>query len=528
MVTYQQIKTTKPGDITFDPTYRSRWLKLTEAQQYRILEIIPGLLVWATFALAVFLSLVKPLWAIYFIIVFDLFWFVRILYLLLHMLVSWRRFRKNIKTDWYSKLKKEHPEYVDYLHLIFYPTAGEPLVVLDKSFNSIKESNYDTKKLLVVLAGEERDRENFLQIAENLKAKYQDYFYDILVTVHPAFVPGELQGKGANIHYAGRRAQEYIDKLKFDYDKIIVSSFDCDTLPHRQYFAYLTHTFINHPRPTRASYQPIAIYNNNIWESNFLIRTVMNSTTFWLLTDLARPERLFTFSSHSMSFTALQYVGFWQKEIVTEDSRIFLQCFCHYNGDYEVVPLYIPVYMDTVWTGKFWQAMRAQYKQMRRWAWGVENFPYQAWFYLKIKNLPVKKGLHYLWNQLEGVYSWATAPLLILVLGRLPLWLMDKDEKVNVIAQNAPIMLEWIMTAAMVGLVFSAILSTILMPPRPHQIPAWHWAIIPLQWVIFPLVMIIFGSIPAVDALTRLLLGNYLGFNVTPKSESHRAITGNE
>ncbi len=525
---YKPIKTTKPGDIKFDPNYRSKFLKLTEARQYRFLEILPGFLVWITFIVAIGLSFIKPLWAIYFIIVFDLFWLIRVGYLVIHMLVSWRRFRKNIKINWFKRLKEKYPNYKEYLHIVFYPTAGEPFEVLDESFKSIKESNYDTARIMIVLAGEERDKENFLKYAELLKNKYKKYFFNIFITIHPAFVPGELQGKGANIHYAGKKTKEYIDKIGYAYDKIIVSSFDCDTHPDKQYFAYLTYTFINHPRPTRASYQPLAIYNNNIWESNFLIRTVMNSTTFWLLTDLARPERLFTFSSHAMSFTALVYVNFWQKEIVTEDSRIFLQCFCHYNGDYEVVPLYVPVYMNTVWTGNFWQGIKAQYKQMRRWAWGVENFPYQAWFFLKIKNLPLKKGLHYLWNQLEGVYSWATAPLLILILGRLPLWVLDESQRVSVIAQNAPIVLETIMNIAMVGLLVSAILSTILMPPRPKNISAWHWMVIPIQWVLFPIVMIIFGSIPATDALTRLMIGNYLGFNVSPKSKKQVVITANE
>jgi len=525
---YKPIRTTKPGDIKFNPDYRSRFLKLTEARQYRLLEMLPGFLVWATFVLAISLSFIKPLWAVYFIIVFDLFWLIRVSYLLIHMLVSWRRFRQNVKVDWYGILKKKFPNYSDYLHIVFYPTAGEPLEVLDGSFKSIKESNYDTSRIMIVLAGEERDKKNFLSYAEFLRKKYKNDFFDIFVTVHPAFVPGELQGKGANIHYAGKKTKEYIDKLDIPYEKIIVSSFDCDTQPDKQYFAYLTYIYINHPRPTRASYQPLAIYNNNIWESHFIIRTVMNSTTFWLLTDLARPERLFTFSSHAMSFSALVHVDFWQKEIVTEDSRIFLQCFCHYNGDYEVVPLYIPVYMNTVWTGSLWQGLKAQYKQMRRWAWGVENFPYQAWFYLKVKNLPFKKGLHYLWNQLEGVYSWATAPLLILILGRLPLWVLDESQKVSVIAQNAPIVLEWIMTFAMVGLLFSAILSTILMPPRPAKVGPWRWVVIPLQWIAFPLIMIIFGSIPATDALTRLMVGKYLGFNVSPKSQKQAVVVGNE
>lgn len=520
---YEPIRTTRPSEIKLNPEYRSKLLRLTEAQQYRLLEMIPGILVWITFIGAIVISFVKPLWAIYFIIVFDLFWLIRIMYMLLHMLVSWTKYKKTIKVDWLQKLKDEKPNYADYYHLVFYPTAGEPLEVLDKSFEKLSQVDYDTKKIIPVLAGEERDKENFLRHADALIKKYGDTFHHILVTVHPAFVPGELQGKSANTNYAGRQAKKWLDEQNIPYERVIVSSYDCDTHPHPKYFANLTHTYLSQPDPTRASYQPLAIFNNNIWESHMFIRTFINSTTFWLLTDLARPERLFTFSSHSMSFKALVDVGFWNKDIVSEDSRIFLQCFCHYNGEYEVVPMHVPVYMYSVWTGEFWPSMKAQYKQIRRWAWGVENFPYQAWYYLKVKNLPFKKGLHYLWNQLEGVYSWATAPILIFILGRLPLMLVDGEEKTSVIAQNAPFILEWLMTIAMVGLVLNAVLATLLMPKRPQESSKWKWLIIVLQWVTWPIMMIIFGSIPAVDALTRMMIGKYLGFFLSPKDKVNTA-----
>jgi len=518
MENYQPIKTTKPSEIILDPKFRSRFFKLTEKQQYRFLEMIPGLLVWITFLIAITLSIFTPLLAIYFIIIFDLLWLIRIVYLTTHILFSWFKFHKNIKIDWFAKLKQDKPNYANYYHVVFYPTAGEPLSVLDKTFYGLSQSNYDLKKVLVVLAGEERNKEIFQGYAETLTTKYKDIFLDIIITLHPAFVPGELQGKSANTNYAGREIKKYIDQRQWDYSKIIVSSFDCDTLMHQQYLAYLTYTYLSQEQPERCSYQPLAIFNNNIWESSLFIRTFVNSTTFWLLTDLARPERLFTFSSHSMSWQALVDVNFWQKDIVSEDSRIFLQCFCYYNGNYKVVPMHIPVYMTTVWTGKFWPAMRAQYKQIRRWAWGVENFPYQAWYYLKIKNLPKLKGFQYLWNQLEGVYSWATAPIIIFIMGRLPLKIIAGQDKISVVAQNAPYVLEQLMIVAMVGLFLNAILSTLLMPPRPEDFSRWKWLIIPLQWIVWPVMMIIFGSLPATDALTRMMLGKYLGFYVAPKA----------
>ncbi len=511
------MRTTKPQDITFDPNYRSKFLHLTEEQQYRLLEIIPGFLVWTTFIGAVIISFVKPLWAIYFIIVFDLYWLFRILYLLVYLINSWHRFHQTIKIDWLVKLKKDYPHWHQYYHLIFLPTYKEPFEVIDKTFASLKAANYDKQKMILVLAGEERDKENFLKIAEAIKQKYQNVFHSLLITVHPKDLPDEIPGKGSNLNWAGHRAKEYIDKLQLDYDKIIVSAFDIDTRAHPQYFAYLTYKYLSVEKPTRTSYQPIAVYNNNIWETPAPIRIIAYSTTFWLLTDLARPERLFTFSSHSMSFRMLVDVGFWQKDIVTEDSRIFLQGFCHYNGDYRVEPMYIPVYMNTVYTGGLWQGFVDQYKQMRRWAWGVENFPYQAWFFLKVRNLPLKKGLHYLWNQLEGVYSWATAPIIISLLGFLPLRISENIDKTTVIAQNAPIILQWVMTIAMIGLVFSAIFTTRLMPPLPPDKSKWNYLVVLLQWVMFPLGMIIFGSIPAADAQTRLMTGKYLGFWVSKK-----------
>ncbi len=511
------MRTTKPQDITFNPNYRSKFLRLTEAQQYRLLEILPGFLVWTTFIAAIVVSFVRPLWAIYFIIVFDLYWLIRILYLLIYMLHSWSVYKKEIKINWFLKLKNDYPNWHNYYHLIFLPTYKEPFEVIDKTFSSLVKSNYDHKKMVVILAGEERDKDNFLQIADKIKGKYSGIFYDLLITIHPKNLPDEIPGKGSNLNWAGHKAKEYVDQRGWDYNKIIVSAFDIDTRPHPQYFAYLTHKYLTVDKPTHTSYQPLAIYNNNIWETPAPIRIIAYSTTFWLLTDLARPERLFTFSSHSMSFSMLVKVGFWQKDIVTEDSRIFLQGFCHFNGDYRVEPMYIPVYMNTVYTQGLWKGFIDQYKQMRRWAWGVENFPYQAWFFLKVKNLPLKKGLHYLWNQLEGVYSWATAPIIITLLGYLPLRVSESIDKTTVIAQNAPLILEKIMTFAMIGLVFSAILTTKLMPPLPSHKSKLNYLTVVLQWIMFPVGMIIFGSIPATDAQTRLMLGKYLGFWVSNK-----------
>jgi len=489
----------------------------------RILEVIPGFLVWATFSGVIILSFIKPLWAIYFIIAFDLYWLLRILYMLIYLLSSWHRYRRDLKIDWFGRIKELEKNYQDYYHLIFLPTYREPYQIVEKPFAALGQSNYDLKKFIVILAGEERDKDNFLQIAEEVKQKFADKFFQFLITIHPQDLPDELPGKGSNTYYAAGQAQKLIDRLGLNYSKVIVSNFDIDTCVHPQYFAYLAYKYLTHPDPAKASYQPIAIYNNNIWESNPIVRVVASSTTFWLFTDLARPERLFTFSSHSMSFKTLVDVGFWDKTIVTEDSRIFLQGLVHYQGDYQTVPMYIPVFMNTVDIGQFWPSLKNQYKQMRRWAWGVEHFPWmvkQFWFKNgEGRKVPFLKKIYYLWNQTEGVYSWATAPLIILLGGYLPLWLASDADRATALFQNAPHILALLMRLAMAGLIVIAFLYTIMLPGRPKGYGWQHYLIMLLQWALVPVTLILFGSIPATDAQTRLALGGKfrLGFWVTEK-----------
>jgi len=477
--------------------------------------MIPGTLVWTTLILVILFSIIKPLWMVYAAIVFDLYWLLRVLYFITYLTFSWRQFRRQRAIDWMSQVKKLE-NWKDYYHLIFLPTLDEEPEVLRHTFDALVAGTYPTNKMVVILAGEERELQHFNEVAKLMKQEYGDKFYDFLVTIHPSDIPGEIAAKGANLNWAGHRVKEYVDTKGWDYAKLITSSFDIDTVVDPQYFAYLTNSYATHPNPTRASYQPLALYNNNVWESPSFTRVVANSTTFWLMAELARPKPLWTFSSHAMSFKALVDVGFWQADIVTEDSRIFLQCFIYYDGDYDVVPMYIPVSMDTAHAGKLSLTIKNLYKQQRRWAWGIEHFPFMVWHFWKAEKLP-RRRWHLLFNLGEGMYSWSTAPILITVLGYLPLYMASDIEKATVVAQNAPAILQVLMSIAMVGIFASAILNVYMLP---QNIPGNRFAkigLVLLQWILLPIVLIIFGSIPAIDAQTRLLRGKYLGFYTTKK-----------
>ena len=69
----------------------------------------------------------------------------------------------------------------------------------------------------------------------------------------------------------------------------------------------------------------------------------------------------------------------------------------------------------------------------------------------------------------------------------------------------------------MLGLIVSAIISTTLLPPKPAQYKKKKYVSMIIQWLLIPFTIIVFSSFPGLETQTRLMLGKYMGFWVTPK-----------
>lgn len=486
-------------------------------RQRRFFAIIPGALIWLTLILSIVFSFVRPIWMMYFVILFDLYWLLRIVYFLPFLLISWWRYRHALKRHWQTDAEASEG-YDKIHHLIFLPMVKESASVVRETLSVLCQTAYPASRMIVVLAGEGRYAEHFSEVVKELIPEFASKFYQLWTTVHAPDIEGDLKGKGSNLHWSAKEVVPRVLALGIQPEQVIVSSFDIDTLVHPQYFSCLTYLYLTVPDPTRSSYQPVALYNNNLWQSPAPVRVAMFGTTFWLMTELARPEGMMTFSSHSMSLRMLIDVNYWQRDMVNEDSRIFLQGLIHYHGQYRVTPIYLPVSMDTVASGHYGKALIALYKQLRRWAWGVENFPYMVEAFWQDKEMPWLTKVRWLFKQLEGSYTWATAPLLIFILGYLPFWVAPESFRSIALFQNTPFTLEWLMRFSMIGLFVSAGLALTLLPARPARLPrVYAYLIILLQWILLPVTFVLFGAIPSIDAQTRLMLGKSLGFYVSPK-----------
>jgi hypothetical protein len=492
---------------------------------YRFFEILPGILSWGTLGVALILSWLAPIAVAIFIIAFDVYWLFRIIYLSCHQIASWQKMQENLKIDWLEKLEKSTinnqqltiNNWKDIYHLIILPMYKEGIEIVKPTLESLMVSQYPKEKMIVVLATEERAGEEAQKIANKIEREFSKKFFRFLITVHPKNILGEIAGKGSNLNWAVNRAkEEIINPLSIPYENIIVSNFDIDTRPYPQYFACLSFHYLTAKNPQKSSYQPIPVYNNNIWQAPAFSRVISTSGTFWQMMQQERPEQLVTYSAHSLPMKVLEEVGY-PNNLVSDDSHIFWKSYLTYDGDYRVIPLHYPISMDAVMAENLWKTAVNQYKQQRRWAWGCTEIPYLLFGFFKNKKIPFREKFRHAFNILDGFWSWATCALLIFFLGWLPLILGGERFNVTLLSYNLPKITANLMTIAMIGMVTSAIISLLLLPPRPKNYSKWRNLSMILQWLILPITLIIFGTLPALEAQTRLMLNKPLGFWVTEK-----------
>lgn len=486
---------------------------------YKFFEAVPGIMSLGTLLGVLVFSWLEPAWISIFIIVFCFYYLFRIFYFSLHQIIGYFKVKNHIKRDWLKELRAKK-DWKNIYHIIILPAYKESKDIIKESLESLTKSNYPKERMIIAMAVEERAGQACEKTAKEIVREYGGKFYKFLVTVHPENIEGEIGGKGSNVAWAGEKIRKLVDDLGIDYGNILVSTFDIDTKVYPQYFACLTWYYLAEKNPERSSYQPVPVYNNNIWSAPAFSRVVSTSNTFWQMIQQERSEKLTTYSSHSIPGKVFFEVGY-PGNVVSDDSRIFWKAYLYYDGDYRVVPIYYLVSMDAVMAKNLWRTAINQYKQQRRWAWGCDEIPYIMFGFLKNKRIPFWKKIGHLYTILDGYWSWATAALLLFLLGWLPILLGGKNFNFTVLSFNLPILTGRIMTISMAGMVVSAILSTMLLPPLPKDMK-WPLKLrkrtfVFVQWIFLPVTLILFGAFPALDAQIRLMLGRYMGFWVTEK-----------
>jgi len=491
-------------------------------------------------------------------VAFVLSWLIRMLHTNIFLVLSYLHLRAERDTDWLQRLEKlanpgaylgqleasgrgrsfrerlsrrQHrreldalirsgrlpPPWRDVYHLVIFPIARENAEIFGPGVESLTRCSFPGQRLLVVLAVEESAPAETKQDARSLRRRYSGRFLDLLVVIHPTGLPGEARVKGANATFAARKAADYLRQKGIPFENTLVSCFDADTVVSPEYFGCLTYHFLVTPQRTRASYQPIPLYQNNLWEAPGFARVLDVGSSFFQLVEATNPERLVTFSSHSMSFQALVDIGYWPVDMISDDSAIYWKAFVKYQGDYRVVPMYTTVSMDVTQAENWRKTVANVYKQKRRWAWGVENVPLVMSAFLLTRGIPLVTRAKQAYKLLQTHLSWTTWPILLGVMSWLPAVFMSREFSTSVVTYSEPRLLSTMFNLAFGGYLLYVLLSQLFLPRTRGPLRILKRIAHVFEWLLIPPISVLFGAIPALDAQTRLMLGKYMEFWVTVK-----------
>lgn len=521
---------------------------------YRFFEILPAFLSYGSIALLLVLSILKPFVAAIYLLLVITTIFIKSVAVAIRTIQGYNRLQSAQKVNWQDRLNDmnylqqdgglldrydnqwcntkhkqlldemkhlpaDYPKVSSIYNAVIIATYNETIETLRPTIHAVINTTFPNEKIILVIAYEERGGEAIKNTVEILKKEFSDKFFHFQLVMHPKDLPNEVPGKGGNITYAGKYLAKWVEEKGIHEDDVIITTLDSDNRPHKEYFSYVTYEYVRNPYRLHLSFQPISLFLNNIWDAPAPMRVIATGNSFWNIISSMRPHMLRNFASHSQGLAALKGMDFWSVRTIVEDGHQFWRSFFFFEGKYRVIPIYVPIYQDAVLSKTYRHTIVAQFKQVRRWAYGASDIPYVAVrIFNKHRRVPFWNGLTYFIRLLDSHVSWACIPLLVAFGGWLPL-LLNQDSSRNIVVHELPEFISIIQRIAMFGILVSVFLAFKMLPKRPKRYKRHRNVFMVIQWFLMPLTSIIFGALAAFNAQTHLALGKYLDtFDVTDKS----------
>lgn len=524
-------------------------------KKYRFLEMLPALVSYGAIILLVVLSVFSPVLASVYLLAIILSMMIKVVGISYQMLHGRANMEKACVVDWRSRLQdlrnpkasyaklleidskelgyKQHlenlrlmaaaeegffPKVDDVYNALIMPAYNEDLEVIEPAIQSVLETTYDKKHLIIVFAYEERGGAGIEQTAKTLQKRYGSQFHSFHIVKHPKDLPNEVVGKGGNITYSGRWLKDYLQEQNIPFSNVIVTTMDCDNKPHESYFDYLTYEYIVHEDRKHLAYQPICLFTNNIWDVPAPMRVLATGNSFWNIISSMRPYSLRNFASHAQPMDALVEMDFWSTRTIVEDGHQYWRSYFYFSGNYEVLPIYVPICQDAVLSTSYRKTLKAQFTQVRRWAYGASDVAYVGNIvFSKDRRSPFWPSFARFIRLLDSHVTQACVAIMIAVGGWIPL-LINPEAARSVAAHQLPDTVSFLQQIAMIGLVVVIFSAFKILPPRPERYKRRRNVLMLLQWVLMPVTSIVYSSLSAFNSQTHLLLGKYLDkFDVTEK-----------
>jgi len=458
-----------------------------------------------------------PNFVAYYVIGFAVYWLYRSLSLALLSVLAHFQLKAAIQLDWLKDLQQRFPgRWQQIQHIIVIPTYKEPMVTLERTLTALSHQTFPTKNLHIMLSFEVREGIEAQEKAQALQKKYGPLFGHVWTTFHPD-IDGEVKGKSSNTAWGARQAKlKLADTAQIPIENITITSEDADALFHQQYFACLTFQFLNSAKPFNKIWQGAIAFYNNIWEVPTPVRVLAAIFSVTQMHILMRRDRLVNFSTYSTSLKHIVDIGYWDSDVIPEDYRLFFKSYFAKKGDFEVEPIFLPIYADAAEAKGFWNTMSNQYEQLKRWAWGVSDDAYIIRQYVLTEGVPFWDKTIRVLKVIEDHFLWPVNWFAITISAMLPPLLNEQFSR-TIIGKTLPQVTSLLLTLSLVSMATIFLIDALNRPPRPKQHNWFSYVMQPLEFLLLPIIGFFFSALPGLDAHTRLMLGKYIEYRVTEK-----------
>ncbi|KAK4187720.1 glycosyl transferase family group 2-domain-containing protein [Podospora australis] len=302
----------------------------------------------------------------------------------------------------------------EVIHVSIIPSYKESLETLQDTLSILASHRSAKTTYDIFLAMEERDP-GAMEIAEALISRFGTSFFCIQYSVHPSDVPGESQGKSANVAWAARAVE---DKYKGRpcFQDVLITITDSDTHLLESYYQLLQqrHSALREQQPSDPAAASETLYTAPIIfdrNAHLVPRLVRVADVGWSSAGLACYKTrtdyggiAFPTSVYSLPLSLVSSVGGWDAGpgAIGEDMHMMLKCYFATGGQLNIESIASPASMSNVTTpgstglSGWLRNHKARYLQALRHMWGCLDTGYavQKWSEMKYGN---RRRVHFLW-----------------------------------------------------------------------------------------------------------------------------------
>jgi len=339
--------------------------------------------------------------------------------------------------------------------------------------------------------------------------------------VHPGNIPGEEAGKSSNEAWAARKSYAWLKENGLSPEVTTITSCDADSVLDPKYFSAVADFFAHDERRQLRFWQAPLFYYNNIWQVPAPIRF-----TTWLSHAMQVAELAMPFfdplpiSTYTLSIQLAERCGWWDPGVIPEDWHEYLNCMFESGEEIQTTSVFLPTMADAT-DGEGWrQALNNRFHQVKRHAWGAEDV---GFIYGQLTRRPgtLRKSTIFRFTQVLHDHVMRVASWFFLVSVYVLSAYYTKIHWYDLnfhyaIVQNL-IVLRVLLTMGGAIMIGSIVFELWRCPP-PEGVSKLRTAVeIFGLWFTLPLLGFYLGTLPALEAQTRLMFNIPLGYRVTPK-----------